>query len=170
MWGSVPSEANWVSSTANLRTEILDFGGFDSSRVLTPRGGILMSIGNFPESLSRRILAGIILVGRLGVLTAAPGLGLPPFERGQRLHQDFEHMYHVNVHERGIRKGGSYQDNYINILIKRLKSHLIIFPDLPFSDLPLGDSDHVSTTVRIHLRRGALWGVTSLVADKRGQH
>ena len=33
--------------TANLRTEILDFGGFDSSIILIMRGGILMSIGNF---------------------------------------------------------------------------------------------------------------------------
>ena len=30
------------------------------------RGGILMSTGNLPESLSQRILAGVILVGRLG--------------------------------------------------------------------------------------------------------
>ena len=45
-----------VSSTctANLRTKILDFRGFDSSRILILRGGILISIGNFPESLSRR--------------------------------------------------------------------------------------------------------------------
>ena len=31
------------------------------------RGGILMSIEDFPESLSQRILAGIILAGRLGI-------------------------------------------------------------------------------------------------------
>ena len=54
---------------ANLRSNILDFRGFDSSRILIPGGGILMSIGNFPEILSQRILVGIILVGpgRLGV-------------------------------------------------------------------------------------------------------
>ena len=52
--------------TANLRTWILDLGGFGSSRVLVLRGGILMSIGNSPESLSQAILAGIILAGRLG--------------------------------------------------------------------------------------------------------
>ena len=52
---------------SNLRTEIMDFGGFDSSRILILRGGILMSIGNFPESLSQAILAEIILVGTLGV-------------------------------------------------------------------------------------------------------
>ena len=38
-----------VLSTANLRTKILDFRGFDSSRILIVRGGILMSIGDFPE-------------------------------------------------------------------------------------------------------------------------
>ena len=52
--------------TPNLRNKILDFGGFDSSTILVPRGGILRSTGNFPESLSQRILAGRLLVGRLG--------------------------------------------------------------------------------------------------------
>ena len=45
----------------------MDFGGFDSNIILILRGGILMSIGDFPESLSQAILVGIILVGRLGV-------------------------------------------------------------------------------------------------------
>ena len=31
------------------------------------RCGVLMSTGNSPESLSRQVLVGIILVGRLGV-------------------------------------------------------------------------------------------------------
>ena len=44
--------------TANLRTKILDFRGFDSSRILILRGGILMSIGSLPESLSQAILVG----------------------------------------------------------------------------------------------------------------
>ena len=71
----------WVASTssrsrtANLRAKILDFKGFYSSRISILRGGILMSAGNFPEMLSRRILAGIlavagmILVGRFGAAT-----------------------------------------------------------------------------------------------------
>ena len=42
--------------------------GLTSSRILILRGGILMSIGNFPEILSQAILAGIILVWRLGVV------------------------------------------------------------------------------------------------------
>ena len=45
----------------------MDFRGFDSSIILDLRGGIPRPIGNFPESLSQAILAGIILVGRLGV-------------------------------------------------------------------------------------------------------
>ena len=56
------------STTANLRTKILNFRGFDSSRILISRGGIVSPIGNSPESLSQQILAGIILVGRLVVL------------------------------------------------------------------------------------------------------
>ena len=58
-------------ATANLGTKILDFRGLDSSRILILRGDILMSIGNIPEVLSQRILAGIILVGRLGVSSAS---------------------------------------------------------------------------------------------------
>ena len=43
---------------ANLRTKILDFRGFDSSRILSLRGGILMSIGGFLDLLGRQILIG----------------------------------------------------------------------------------------------------------------
>ena len=53
--------------TANPRTNNVDFRGFDSSIILILRGGILMSIGDFPECLSQAILVGIILVGRFGV-------------------------------------------------------------------------------------------------------
>ena len=42
--------------------------GLTSSRISIIRGGILMSIGNFLEILSQAILAGIILVWRLGVV------------------------------------------------------------------------------------------------------
>ena len=54
-------------ATANLRTKILEFSGFDSSINLNSRGGILMSIGNSPEILSQRTLVGVLLEGRLGV-------------------------------------------------------------------------------------------------------
>ena len=41
-------------ATANLRTKIMDFGGLDSSRLLSLRGGIPRPIGNFQSSnLSR---------------------------------------------------------------------------------------------------------------------
>ena len=53
--------------TANLRTKIVEFGGFDSSRFLILRGGIPMYIGNFPVMLGQAILVRIILAGRLGV-------------------------------------------------------------------------------------------------------
>ena len=52
-------------------TKILDFGGFDSSRILLLRGGISRPIGILPESSSQAILVGIILVGRLGVPVSA---------------------------------------------------------------------------------------------------
>ena len=63
--------------TANLRTKILDFGGFDTSNILILRGEILRSIGNLPESLSQRILAGRLLAGRLGVLFGSGLVCLP---------------------------------------------------------------------------------------------
>ena len=47
--------------------QVLDFGGFDASRILMLRGWIFMSIGNFPEVSSQAILVGMIFVGRLGV-------------------------------------------------------------------------------------------------------
>ena len=58
-----------VSATANLRTTILDFRGFDSSGILILRGGIPRSIGNFPECSSQGILVGMITLGRLGVVS-----------------------------------------------------------------------------------------------------
>ena len=53
--------------TANLPTNIVDFGGFDSSIMLFLRGGILMSMGDFPDSLTRAMLVGTMLVGKSGV-------------------------------------------------------------------------------------------------------
>ena len=61
--GGVPAGRTW--RTANLRAKILDFGGFDSCRILMLRGGIPRPIGNFPgkfestnlsrDNLSRQI-------------------------------------------------------------------------------------------------------------------
>ena len=54
--------------TANLRTKILDFTGFDAIRILMVTGGMFMSVDNFLKVVSQQILAGIILVERLGVV------------------------------------------------------------------------------------------------------
>ena len=69
-----------TSYTANFRTRILDFRGLDSSIVLISRGGIPRPIGNFPESLTRGILLGIILVGRFSAVSIGrcPDSGLKP--------------------------------------------------------------------------------------------
>ena len=37
-----------LAGTASLHTRILNFRGFDSSIILSLKGGFLMSIGNFP--------------------------------------------------------------------------------------------------------------------------
>ena len=49
-------KASKDARTANLRTKILDFRGFDSSIILISMGGILRPTGNFPEVLSQAIL------------------------------------------------------------------------------------------------------------------
>ena len=54
-----------IITNNKLKYEILDFKGFDLSRILMFRGGILMSTGDSAEDSSRRILAGIILAGIL---------------------------------------------------------------------------------------------------------
>ena len=53
--------------TPNLPINIVGFRGFDSSIILIERIGIPRPIGNFPEGSSQAMLAGIMLVGRLGV-------------------------------------------------------------------------------------------------------
>ena len=56
-----------VTAAANLPTNIADFRGLDSSTILIFRGGHIMFIGDFLESLSRAMLVGTMLVGRLGM-------------------------------------------------------------------------------------------------------
>ena len=60
--------AEAAGCTPNLPTNIVDFGGFDSSIIFISRGGIPRSTGNFPESLSQAMLVGTMIVGRLGVI------------------------------------------------------------------------------------------------------
>ena len=54
------------ADTLNLPTNIVEFGGLDSSTILIQRGGILMSIGDFPESLSRAMLVGCNVSREIG--------------------------------------------------------------------------------------------------------
>ena len=58
-------EAAWIGQldTANLRTKILDFRGFDPSVILSLRGGVLMSTENLPEVLIQGVFVGIIQYG-----------------------------------------------------------------------------------------------------------
>ena len=63
--------------TPNLPTNIVDFRGFDSSTILNLRGGILMSIGDFPESLSQAMLVGVMFVEGLGVSDDTDDQGSP---------------------------------------------------------------------------------------------
>ena len=56
-----------ISITPNLPTNIVGFGGLDSSTILIWMGGIPRFIGKFPERLSRALLVGKMLVGGLGV-------------------------------------------------------------------------------------------------------
>ena len=76
LWISVPIDlVHFHASTANLRTKILDFRWFDSSGILLSRGGILRSVGTFPEDPSQQVLAGIILVTNCWLvlwITASP--------------------------------------------------------------------------------------------------
>ena len=53
--------------TARFRTKILDFRGLDPNIILVLRGGILLSTGDLLENLNQHILAGMLLVGRLGI-------------------------------------------------------------------------------------------------------
>ena len=46
-----------TTNTANPPTNIVDFRGFASSAMLFLQGEILMSIGDFPESLRQAVLS-----------------------------------------------------------------------------------------------------------------
>ena len=76
----------------------------------TARGGIPTSMGNLPERLSRQILAGVILVGRLGVIPRVVALALTagfrrlsaarePLVHGERAGADrAQHIYYNTYH------------------------------------------------------------------------
>ena len=71
-----------VRPISELRSKILDFRGFDPSRISSFRGGIPSSTGNFRKFRVNRILAWRFLLGRLAVagpaqVLHAQGQGLP---------------------------------------------------------------------------------------------
>ena len=66
-WGRVSGESPRLRPIfVRTSTKILDFRGFDSSRILILRRGILMSMGSFLQVLNQRIWVGIMLLERLG--------------------------------------------------------------------------------------------------------
>ena len=67
-----------TGNTANLRTKILDFRGFDSSRILSLRGGILMSMGSSPVIQSQQLLVRGFLVRGLTVVIVISAPQPPP--------------------------------------------------------------------------------------------
>ena len=73
------------TGAANLRTKILDFRGFDLSRISILTGGILISIGNLLDISSQQNLAGRILVGRLGAALERRARRSPFFRYGTML-------------------------------------------------------------------------------------
>ena len=72
--------------TPNPPTNIVGFRGLDSSIILNLRGGILMPIGDLPETLSQAMLVGVAgfsfsVVGRRGGVAGVMlvrGLGVHP--------------------------------------------------------------------------------------------
>ena len=58
-----------LGGTPSLPTYIVDFRGSDSSIILILRGGIFTSIGDSPESLSRAMLVGTILVRSVFIIS-----------------------------------------------------------------------------------------------------
>ena len=68
VWDSDPGPQRGSFRQPSRR--IVGFRGFDSSTILIQRGGIIMSIGDFPESLSQAMLVGIMLAGRWAYIPA----------------------------------------------------------------------------------------------------
>ena len=72
-------------NTPNPPTNIVDFGGFDSSVVLILRGGILMSIGDFPEVLSQAMLVGCNVSREIGRMACFCGVRPAKYYRCHRV-------------------------------------------------------------------------------------
>ena len=89
VWGGFKSyiwEANF-SCAANLRTNMIDIRGFDSSMMLILRCGIPRPMGNFPESLSQAIWDnGSREIGRISLFKLLD-LCASSLRRGSSLHR-----------------------------------------------------------------------------------
>lgn len=90
------------------------------------RGGILMSIGNSPEISSRRILVGIILVGRLGCSQIRVG--------GTRLAgavlRAREHLY-IHIHTYAYVYVYVSHNNYVYVYVDVLYLSLALSLSIP---------------------------------------
>ena len=64
-----------LSRTTNLRTKIVDFRGFDSSRILVLRGGIPRPTGNFPGKFESSNLSRDNVSREIGRKKGTPGIG-----------------------------------------------------------------------------------------------
>ena len=73
MWASSPPEAG---ANASRRTKILNFIGFDSSRIFHLQGWNFQAPREFPGSLSQRILVWRLLARRLAVSDGDPTAAL----------------------------------------------------------------------------------------------
>ena len=82
-----------LPAAPNLPTNIVDFRGFFSSIILCLRGGVLMSTGDFPESLSRAMLVGTMLVGGLGVRPPVGGQSVRATPAAGRTARGQEYIY-----------------------------------------------------------------------------
>ena len=65
-WREAMEARGTYTYTANLRTKILDFGGFDSGIILIVKGWNSQAPKEFPGSLTQAILVGKMPIGRLG--------------------------------------------------------------------------------------------------------
>ena len=83
--------------TVNLRTKILDFRGFDSSRILISRGGIPRPIGNSPKYLRSTTLDWRILSLRVD-RTAGSHAGFHDLPCGLSRHQDATLFYQLPMY------------------------------------------------------------------------
>ena len=74
--------------SANLRTKLLDFGGFDSSRILILRGDNSCAHGEFPGNFESTNLSWDNLSREIGRMCVCMCVGKAHLLRGVALHGD----------------------------------------------------------------------------------